>query len=147
MSKILLNLNIFPGLVSNLQIKSIIEYIETEKARINMKSPRGNKELDDEKDKFVTYEDFEEILKAIAFKSFITNQNQNKIEALMKLINFIKEPAKIVYSVKLTSCKLKFKSNSNFILGIGIQHIQDDIKALLSSTQLKSFKLQNNDLK
>ena len=112
-----------------------------------MKSPRGNKELDDEKDKFVTYEDFEEILKAIAFKSFITNQNQNKIEALMKLINFIKEPAKIVYSVKLTSCKLKFKSNSNFLLGIGIQHIQDDIKALLSSTQLKSFKLQNNDLK
>ena len=98
-----MNLSIFPSLITKLEIKRIAEYVEAEKAHFNLKSPRSSKEIEDDKDKFVSYEDFEEILKLIAFKSFMTSQNQNQFEAIIKLINYIKEPAKIVYLVKLTS--------------------------------------------
>lgn len=105
LNKILMNLNIFPGLISKLEIKRITEFVEAEKTRTNLKSPRSSKEQEDNKDKFVCYEEFEEILKIVAFKSFMANQSQSQLEAIVKLVTYIKEPAKIVYLVKLTTGK------------------------------------------
>ena len=103
LNKILMNLNIFPGLVSNLEIKKIIEEIEAIKAQLDSKSPRYRKDATEENNKFISYSTFEEILTSVALKSFVKSKKTTKSEAINKFLSYIKEPAKIVYFVRLTT--------------------------------------------
>ena len=98
-----MNLNIFPGLVSNLEIKKIIEEIEAIKAQLDSKSPRYRKDATEENNKFISYSTFEEILTSVALKSFVKSKKTTKSEAINKFLSYIKEPSKIVYFVRLTT--------------------------------------------
>jgi hypothetical protein len=97
------NLNIFPELISKLEIKRIIEEIESLKVKQDPKSPRYSKDQTEESNKYVSYTTFEEILMVVALKSFLNNKKTTEMEAISKFLFHIKEPAKIVYFVRLST--------------------------------------------
>lgn len=70
-----------------------------------MKSPRGPKNELEEREASLTYSDFETVLLKIAIKAFSSPDKQPVSSMVYKLFKHIKEPAIIVYGVKLSLSK------------------------------------------
>lgn len=93
-SRLLMNLAVFPNLLSNVEIRRIIELVDSERAQILVKSPRTPAE----DTAVVSFEEFEEILKKVADKAF---PDFDPLQQMSMLIRHVKVQAKIVYGVHL----------------------------------------------
>ncbi len=77
-----MNLNIFPDLLTNVEITRIICEILPEAAEIIMKSPRMlNREID-RKDTMLGYSEFERLLQGIAERAFKNTEEKVRIYKL-----------------------------------------------------------------
>lgn len=114
LTKVYKNLCIFPNLITNLDIKKLVE-IRNITLNSLIKSPRTRVITEDsaEVSQPISYDEFESMLMAIANKTFNPNGfNDNKTVniAISELLSHIKNSAKIVYQVNLTTeSKYAFK--------------------------------------
>jgi len=147
LNKVFKNLNIFPNLLTNLDIKKLIDKIQAENGSI-FKSPRNRLEEDATTDKevLISYDDFETMLIDVAIKGF--NPNKHEIDEplnytsyktnisgmLVELIHHIKEPAKIIYQVNLA---FEPKMSSRLLFDNKKQSPEKDDKPRLSMSNMK----------
>ena len=142
-NKILKNLNIFPDLVTNYDIKKLIEIHSGD--NYLQKSPRAryNDESID-KDTVISYNEFEAMLITIANKAFNTKDytdQKTMNESIYSLLNYIKDQAKIVYQVNLsTEAKINFK----MMLDSNKHTPAKESKSRLSQSNMQNY--QNNIL-
>ena len=74
-NKLLMGLNIFPDLLTNVEITRIVDQVLPESTSSSMKSPRMmNREIE-KKDNTLSYSDFETMIVKIAYKAFRTPEN------------------------------------------------------------------------
>lgn len=77
-----MGLNIFPGLISNVDITRITDEVIPERAISVMKSPRTNNTEPDKKNDSIEYADFEKILFLIAVKAYKSDDSPVSISNL-----------------------------------------------------------------
>jgi hypothetical protein len=114
-NKLLMGLNIFPDLISNVEITRIIEdIVPNEEAVNNMKSPRGILREQERKNETIEYFEFEKMLYLISVKAYKNKdspvsfstlyiQNEKTSSMVHKFIRHIQDPAKLTYRVRLSA--------------------------------------------
>ena len=102
----MMNLNIFPTLVSKFDIKKLVERIENKSKILRASTSCQKEETADEDKRYILFNEFEEILKQIAIKSFQKNSAISINEAINKLILHIKDHAKVIYLTRLSTGKI-----------------------------------------
>ncbi|CAI2379846.1 unnamed protein product [Moneuplotes crassus] len=152
-NKICMSLNIFPDLLTNVEITRIICEIQPEPSSNLMKSPRMlNKEVM-MKDYLLSYTDFEKLLVKVAVRAFKAPSEQSEgdslnadsfrtdindyTEALYHLLNHIRDPSKVLYGVKINTQafeKSKRKSCVKIKSKQGHEKNEDRAKARMSLT-------------
>lgn len=74
-NKLLMGLNVFPDLISNVDITRITDEVMPEKSINAIKSPRGGNAEQEKKNDSIEYADFEKILFLIAVKAFNSDES------------------------------------------------------------------------